>query len=388
MKNDTNNKQSRGFDVWQTRATNPHGKRAFTLIEMIGVMAVLAILALAFATILIKQLDRMAWEKETSQLKAFAGAYRQGVLKSKSIPNQTAWAQFIATNLGLEISQVRTNDRRVGRVFLIDPTFQIDVNTGLNPSYVQTASGATNQPVSPRLMILSSISGALPTNLVSGIANSTTAFNNIWDAAEGTIPAGWTWSGKGEDLKVQRIHLGDLFLRLELNRDPPGGSSGRYAIEAAGPSAVPGANPFSRFFIDGTHLGLHDDSSNLEYSEILHRGRSFYFVLGTWRSEKFLGRTVDRPGAIDLERAAARFMSSKTNGCALPSVTTWTVRAGMIGFMSNYVNWCQAGFPGGTTDGNTSPNNPYDVLTKNQSFFGSQAYMSDQANKLICPQVP
>jgi len=344
---------------------------------------------------MIKQLDRMAWEKETSQLKAFADAYRQGVLKTKSIPNQTAWDQFISTNLGLEVSQVRTNERRLRRVFLIDPDFQIDNNTGLNPSYQQTVSGATNQPVSPRLMIISTISGALPTNLVSGIASSATAFNNIWDASEGAIPAAWTWNGKGEDLKVQRIHLGDMFLRLDLNRDAVGGSGGSYSIQGDTTVGVPGAGPtYSAFYIDGTQLGLYDNNSppRLEYAEILHRGRSFYFVLGTWRSEKFLGRTVDRPGAIDLERAAQKFMTSKTNGCALsysPAVTPFTVRDSMIAYMSNYVSWCQSGgFVGCTTEGNGSPSNPYDILAKNQNFFGSQTYMIDLVNKLICQQAP
>src|SRR5436190_6282440 len=121
--------------------------RAFTLLEMIGVMAAVALLGLALAPVLIQQLDRLAWEKETSQLKAFADGFGQGVLKTKTIPNQTGWDQMIAANLGLEISQVRTNERGQARVFLIDPGFQIDANVGLSSNYVQNANGITNQPV-------------------------------------------------------------------------------------------------------------------------------------------------------------------------------------------------------------------------------------------------
>src|SRR5437867_1665266 len=75
---------------------------AFSLIEMIGVMAVVSILALALAPVFIKQLDRIAGDKETAQLKAFAEAFRQGVLKTKTIPNETGWAQLISTNLGMQ----------------------------------------------------------------------------------------------------------------------------------------------------------------------------------------------------------------------------------------------------------------------------------------------
>src|SRR4051812_48748657 len=86
--------------------------RAFTLIELVGVMAVVAILALALAPVMIKQLDQIAGDKETAQLKSFANSFRQGVLKSKIIPNEFGWDQMIAANSGMQISQVGFNDRR------------------------------------------------------------------------------------------------------------------------------------------------------------------------------------------------------------------------------------------------------------------------------------
>ena len=81
-------------------------------------------------------------------------------------------------------------------------------------------------------------------------------------------------------------------------------------------------------------------------------------------------------------------MASKTNQCALNAgVTTWTVRDAMIAYMSNYVGWCQAGFPGCTTSGNKNPTAPYgDVLGANASQPGSQAYMNAKATGLICQQ--
>src|SRR6266516_2426463 len=116
--------------VWkQMRPPTTDRQRAFSLIEMIGVLAVVAILVLALATVTIRYLDRMAAEKETAQLKSLAEGFRQGVITTKTIPNQTGWYSMIATNLGLQTNQVTLNDRRLARVFLIDPSLR--VGTGL-----------------------------------------------------------------------------------------------------------------------------------------------------------------------------------------------------------------------------------------------------------------
>src|SRR5205823_4391806 len=111
-------------------------------------------------------------------------------------------------------------------------------------SRVTDGLGNLIAPVSPRLMILSSISAPLPASVVSGVGLSSGAyaFNNIWDSTEGTVPAGWTWAGKGDDLKVQRLNLDDLFIQLSLNNANTNTSPGKYSIEGVGPNTVPNPN--------------------------------------------------------------------------------------------------------------------------------------------------
>src|SRR6185503_12794650 len=72
--------------------------------------------------------------------------------------------------------------------------------------------------ISPRLMIISSIGTPLPAALVSGIGDTSgpNAFANIWNTAEGGIPAGWTFGNHPEDLKIARIDLTDLFIPVAL----------------------------------------------------------------------------------------------------------------------------------------------------------------------------
>jgi len=318
--------------------------RAFTMLEMIGVMAVLLILALALSPILIKQIDRMAGDKEYGQLKAFADAFRQGVVKTKTIPNETGWDSMIATNLGVQIDQVRVNERSVPRVFLIDPAFQVGSTTGLHPPFAQDLNGSGNPPVSPRLMMVSSISVYLPVSLVSGLGLSSGpyAFNNIWDSSEGTVPAGWTWTGKGDDLKIQRLNLSDLFYSLYLNNQDVLNSAS-YAIDGApvptlSPGAVGGA-----VFLDSTVVSLYGTNGAVQFLEALHQSRYFVFD-ETWRGGGFVGPTIHHPDGVDLQLAANIFLNNCRDNpnCTTfsppPSVRQQVINA-MIAYMSDYVLW-------------------------------------------------
>ena len=338
---------SRGGNA--TRPGHPKPRGGFNLIEMIGVMAVTVILALALIPVMIKQLDQMAADKESSQLKSFADGFRQGIKITKSIPNQNGWDSMIATNLGLQISQVQTNARSVPRIFLIDPSLQIGVNNGKLP-YTQTTSGSRLTdafgyyiaPVNPRLMILSSISQPLPASLTNGVTASTGAysFTNIWNTSDGIIPSGWTWTGKADDLKVQRIQLSDLFFSLILNN--AGSAIGKYSINGVGPLNVPSPT-VTAYFVDTTLLELFDCSTNRQYGEVLHQSKSFDFLLCSWRSEKFLGRTIQHPDPIDLQNAANAFLAVTTNNPnAKAGATTQKVYNDMLWYLSNYVQWAES----------------------------------------------
>src|SRR5439155_8855693 len=112
------------------------------------------------------------------------------------------WAAAVATELGVDTAAVTTNPRRQPRLFLIDPNLSI---AGGGLPYTQTSTGSVSQAVSPRVMIVSSVGTPLPAGLSSGSAN----FTNIWNAADGTVPASAPafagWAGSGDDLKVQRV---------------------------------------------------------------------------------------------------------------------------------------------------------------------------------------
>src|SRR5207249_1013857 len=149
---------------------------------------------------------------------------------------------------------------------------------------------------------------------------------------------------KGDDLKIQRINLDDLFIPLTLNRDRATTTQpGNYSIDGSATNAVPEPAPFTAYFLDGTRVSLLDltTPAALEYSEILHRSKSFTFVLGSWRAERFIGRTIQHPDALDMQIAADAFLSANNSPYAAgnPPATTGDVYNAMIAYMSNYVIW-------------------------------------------------
>jgi len=256
---------------------------------------------------------------------------------------------MIASNLGLSTPQVRTNDRRLARAFLIDPTFRLQRSgeSQSAPPYTQNAGGSIINPntpptYNPRFMILSSISQPLP--VASGVNND---FNTIWDTEEGRVPPYSAWNNyqNGEDLKIQRIHLGDLFLQLALN-NPNGSGGGQYAIDGNSGSTI----PITCFFLDSSMLELYDCTNTApRYSEILHRSKSFSFISCSWQQgDDSVKRALERPGPLDLQLAANAFLTLTNNNPwrdGWPSqnstnkVLPINIYEAMTNYMSRYIGW-------------------------------------------------
>src|SRR5438477_10985756 len=84
----------------------PASGRAFSLIEMIGVLAVIAILAAALAPSFVRQMDKSASDQESAGLKAFGDALQKSIMRSRYIPSDADWAAAVATELGVDIAAV------------------------------------------------------------------------------------------------------------------------------------------------------------------------------------------------------------------------------------------------------------------------------------------
>jgi prepilin-type N-terminal cleavage/methylation domain-containing protein len=309
-------------------------RQGFSLIEMIGVLAIIVVVAAMLAPAFIKRIDQAARTKETADLNAIAESYTQYILRSKSIPSDTSWAVAIASQMALPTTAIATNARRYARAFLIDPDLRIG---GALLPYPQTTNGAATKPVSPRLIIISSLDRALP--LSSGL-QFPADFTNIWNAAEGTIPAAPAfngWKGKGEDLRIKKLNLEPLFHQLILiNHDTT--ATPKFDIDNSGILGVTtnGAG-WNSYYLDGTVLGLRNGTGVVQTRYLMKRSISFVFDAGSWHGGIRGGQPVN-PAALTFLNRATTFMGKDVNPQA-PGASQFSVLLALYTFMYDFTLW-------------------------------------------------
>jgi prepilin-type N-terminal cleavage/methylation domain-containing protein len=339
---------------FQTRRSH----RAFTLIEMIGVLAVIAILMVVLVPALLRQMDRMAGEQEKASLKSIGDALQQSVLRNRYIPSGSDWATNAAIELGVNVFNVTTNARTWPRLFLIDPALQVGANgaglpyTQYSTGSVVTAGGAITAPVSPRVLILSSIAGALPAGLASGIASSND-FNALWNwnDTSSALPGSSKWSGwpgASDDLKVQRLNLSPLFVHLLLNTYSSSGSP-RYSIDStnwAG-ALVVATNGLGveAYFIQNSILTLYTHQGAIDSQQILIRDSSFVYNENVWRGSIAGGFFL---GGLDVASTVDKFLAAPANLRAANGANQQAlIVQAMQDYLDAYQNWAGAVFPNG-----------------------------------------
>src|SRR5512133_1515340 len=128
---------------------------AMTLIEMIGVLTVVAILAAISLTFTIRHLDQVASDREVAALGTLGGALESYITRTRQIPGvaDADWGSKVATESGLDTSAVTNNFRRCRRVLWADPSGWLSTNL----PYVQTYQTATNiiaPPANARVMLI------------------------------------------------------------------------------------------------------------------------------------------------------------------------------------------------------------------------------------------
>ena len=346
----THNKRRTGLDA-------PQRANAFTLIEVIGVLALIAIAAALVLPMLVRQIDKSVSDQEIATLQSFGNALPQSIMRTRDIPGPADWMTNIAAELGMNVSDVKTNARNNARFMLIDPNLRIgDTNSGL--PYTQSnwwfgsrcsnSVGTVVAPYTPRVMILSSLGIPFPNTLSSGVPSTPSDFTNIWnwDDTSAAVPATTalaTWTGKAEDLKVQRINLSPIFVDLVLSTYASA-ANGFYSMDCASTNPAPYTNGIEGFFIQNTLLGLFRSSSpaTLDSQQVLVHDASFVFESGIWKGSIVGGYM---PGGFDLAGAVAQFLVAPTNSNAAFTDQPYRIVRDMTNYMGAYNAWATAGYP-------------------------------------------
>jgi type II secretory pathway pseudopilin PulG len=349
--------------------------RAFTMIEMLGVLIIVMILTLALLPSLIKQADLAARNLERGNLQRIAAALQNKAVTDHEIPGTNTFFQDIGDAMGWMPRDVATNTRGNARVVLVNPALRIGTNSTRTLPFVQTNLGSI-RPVSPRVMICSSLGAPLPAVFTNAGSSAQAVFDLLWNAPDEVAPTGWTYGGDFTDIRIQRVNLDPLFVQVILNDST---LTARYSIDK-GPAVPLPYSPFTNYFLLGTVLGLYDSTGASQLRQVIQdttlltntaatfASPSFVYEGGVWRGKLFVTAAAHRATGADLRAAYSLFMAATANPGAKPTigpVTQAQVTTDMLLYMSNYVYWATNGFATTRKAGLTSAQSALSADTKN-----------------------
>jgi len=219
----------------QRPATSPERRNSpgFTLIEVIGVMAVMATLMAIMAPHVISLLDDAAREREQHSLQAITQGVELYLRDNKTWPPNLA--ALSPTYVPFADIQLTQNDRGHARYFVVHPTTSTFNNaTGLTPANLPGA----------RFLLISDVStDANPT-----ITNAT-QFDNWWNTDETATP----------DLLIHRGHVGGVFHLVSISAMGAGGS---YRIDGTRTNSGGGTlTSRGNYHVTGTVVEFDEDNS-------------------------------------------------------------------------------------------------------------------------------
>jgi prepilin-type N-terminal cleavage/methylation domain-containing protein len=159
---------------------------AFTLIEMIGVLAIMSILASVLVPNVLKSIERAAVRAETETLHNIGEQAKLYLRDTRTLPTALNWNTVLATYSSLSPADLLTNRRQGTRYYIVDPV-------------------AANE----RAMVVSSMRAGVAVPFATIAGNFATIWN--WDtrAIPLVVPAGWgAWNVDNiEYLVIERINF-------------------------------------------------------------------------------------------------------------------------------------------------------------------------------------
>ena len=205
------------------------GQRGFTIMELIGAMAIIAILAAVLAPSVVDGIDRAYAAQEEANVRSLMEALEQHVLQNKRIPRETVadWTTAIAAYADLGRDDVEFNPRGYRRGLYIDPQF-FSSSEAVFPGYAQT-SGLSSRPFSARLLLVSDLTRNAPNP-----PRTAAEFAAIWDQSNTAAVV------EGGKVKIERLNLSGHFHRLILINSHSLQPS--YALESGSAVPVPAAS--------------------------------------------------------------------------------------------------------------------------------------------------
>ncbi|MEM6818855.1 MAG: type II secretion system protein [Pseudomonadota bacterium] len=222
----------------------------FTLMELIGVMAILAVLSAVIAPSIVGTVNDAYGRAEAANLRQIAEDLELFIRRNSQIPSGALgdWTAAVGTLSDAPVNDLALNRRGFQRVLYFDPNFF--VASGGFAGYLQTG-GLTAPPLSPRVMLISNLRGN-----VTGLTNNAAVFDDIWNQR----PTAALF--ESDTLFVQRLNLGRLFKEVLVSSAAP--NQAAISFNNAPAIAVPAAGllsegVLSRFVLQDSRVLLYAD---------------------------------------------------------------------------------------------------------------------------------
>lgn len=344
----------------------PRPSSAFTLLELIAVLAVLTLMLWLSADGALARGKRIKRQAEAAELTLLADTWIQAALRIRTLPAATNWVDWLAAGSSLPPLRIARNGSGYMRQLVFDPVARFGRPLEAAP-FVQSATGSL-EPARPRLLLVSSLSDDLPDL-------STLSFDAMWTNAPEERPTGWpaTWVGEPGDLLIERLDLRARFHRMVLH-NLDGDAAAGYAVTRVAAS-LPGGGAMEGWFLSGSVVELKLPDGSVQAAEVLSEDVSYVFERRRWRRQ-----ITDGPARTGgLGALADQFLSAPwPPATPLSPADQAAIVDESVSYLRAYATWSAEGFP---VTGGTGPGaNPW-----HRSVTESQARLRDFTQHLISP---
>ncbi len=319
-------------------------KRGVTLVELIGVLSIITILAALVIPAVLQQMRAAEQEAEAQTMAAIARALEEVVLDRKILPGTNDWVDWVAPELDRPAQGLATSRSGCPRRLIYHPSSAIRPDA---QARTQTASGFQNlSPGFDRLLVVSTLRNAFPSNLV---LSSNVTFESLWNTEPHQRPAGWPAGAlpDPDDLHVARLDLSKLLHRVVINNVASDNTPARISLEENGTVLSIARNnpgsPWERSFVHGTGLSLYGPQGAIWGRELINEDRTLYYSETGWASETLLSS----PGAPGWSSSVATLVADFLNADFPDAKNLQRPRAAideLYRALWTYMDWAEAGF--------------------------------------------